>query len=132
MKQMEDWAAVQRVYKQTGSKRETARLLGISRNTVKKLLDMKQEPSYQRSSYPSKIEQFKEQIIEWRCAPYEFNGTRIYRELKSRGYQANIIICLKREWHNQTLCSFYQICATSHILSIDEAGYFYGTQVFSI
>ena len=40
MKQMEDWAAVQRVYKQTGSKRETAKVLGIARNTVKKLLDM--------------------------------------------------------------------------------------------
>lgn len=39
-------------------------------------------------------------------------------------YQANIIICLKREWHNQTLRSFYQICAISHIKRIDEAGYF--------
>ena len=27
MKHMEDWAAVQRVYKQTGSKRETAKVL---------------------------------------------------------------------------------------------------------
>ena len=43
-------------------------------------------------------------------------------------YQANIIICPKREWHNQTLRSFYQICATSHILSIDEAWYFYAFQ----
>ena len=90
MKQMEDWAAVQRVYKQTGSKRETAKVLGIARNTVKKLLDMAQEPVYQRSSYPSKIDPFKEQIIEWRCAPYEFNGTRIYRELTARGYDGSI------------------------------------------
>ena len=67
---MEDWAAVQRVYKQTGSKRETAKVLGIARNTVKKLLDMAQEPVYKRSIYPSKIDPFKEQIIEWRCAPY--------------------------------------------------------------
>lgn len=87
---MEDWAAVQRVYKQTGSKRETAKVLGIARNTVKKLLDMAQEPVYQRSSYPSKIDPFKEQIIEWRCAPYEFNGTRIYRELTARGYDGSI------------------------------------------
>ncbi|MCR5746802.1 MAG: IS21 family transposase [Lachnospiraceae bacterium] len=90
MKQMEDWAAVQRVYKQTGSKRKTAKVLGISRNTVKKLLDMVQEPVYQRSNYPSKIDPFKEQIIEWRCAPYEFNGTRIYRELTARGYEGSI------------------------------------------
>ena len=90
MKQMEDWAAVQRVYKQTGSKRETAKLLGIARNTVKRLLDMAQEPVYKRSIYPSKIDPFKEQIIEWRCAPYEFNGTRIYRELTARGYDGSI------------------------------------------
>ena len=87
---MEDWAAVQRVYKQTGSKRETAKLLGIARNTVKRLLDMAQEPVYKRSIYPSKIDPFKEQIIEWRCAPYEFNGTRIYRELTARGYDGSI------------------------------------------
>jgi ATP-dependent Clp protease ATP-binding subunit ClpX len=35
---LQDWAAVQRVYKQTHSKRKTAEILGISRNTVKKLL----------------------------------------------------------------------------------------------
>lgn len=90
MKQMEDWAAVQRVYKQTGSIRGTARLLGIARNTVKRLLGMKNEPVYKRSVYPSKLESFKDQIIEWRCAPYEFNGTRIFNELKNRGYDGSI------------------------------------------
>lgn len=90
MKHMEDWAAVQRVYKQTGSKRETAKVLGIARNTVKRLLEMDHEPVYQRCIYPSKIDPFKEQIIEWRCAPYEFNGTRIYRELQKRGYEGSI------------------------------------------
>jgi len=37
VKDLEDWAAVQKVYKQTKSKRATAEILGISRNTVKKL-----------------------------------------------------------------------------------------------
>ncbi len=37
MKDLEDWAAVHRVYKQTGSKRATAEMLGIARNTVKRL-----------------------------------------------------------------------------------------------
>lgn len=87
---MEDWAAVQRVYKQTRSKRETARVLGIARNTVKKLLEMDHEPAYRRKVYPSKLDPFKEQIVEWRCAPYEFNGTRIFRELKTRGYGGSI------------------------------------------
>ena len=90
VKDLEDWAAVHRVYKQTKSKRSTARILGISRNTVKKLLLMKEKPQYNRNIYPSKIDPYKEQIIEWRCEPYDFNGTRIFRELKSRGYTGSI------------------------------------------
>ena len=86
MYELQDWAAVQRVYKQTGSKRETARILGISRNTVRKLLKLTEPPSYHRTDYKSCIDGYKEQIITWRCKPYEFNGTRIYRELKALGY----------------------------------------------
>ena len=36
------------------------------------------------------------------------------RKQTMSAYQANIIICLKREWHNQTLRSFYQISASLH------------------
>lgn len=90
MYRLQDWAAVQRVYKQTGSKRETARILGISRNTVKKLLALDQEPEYSRTVYRSCLDGYKEQVIEWRCEPYEFNGTRIFRELKKKGYTGSI------------------------------------------
>ena len=83
MKQMEDWAAVHQVYKQTHSKRATAKILGISRNTVKKLLDMEHEPTYNRTRYPTKIDAYKDQITEWRC-------TRIFRELVKRGYDGSI------------------------------------------
>lgn len=88
MYRLQDWAAVQRVYKQTKSKRETARLLGISRNTVKSLLAMKEPPQYKRAIYKSCIDQYREQIIEWRCK--DFNGTRIYNELQKRGYEGSI------------------------------------------
>ena len=90
MKDLEDWAAVQKVYKQTKSKRATARLLNISRNTVKRLLAMTEPPVYHRTSYSSKLDEYKELIIEWRCEPYNFNGTRIFRELKARGYDGSI------------------------------------------
>ena len=90
MYRLQDWAAVQGVYKQTGSKRETARILGISRNTVKKLLEMREEPVYKRVGYKSCLDEYKELIIEWRCKPYEFNGTRIFKELKNRGYTRSI------------------------------------------
>ena len=59
MKDLEDWAAVHIVYKQTKSKRATARILGISRNTVKKLLEKKEDPEYHRTIYHSKIEPYK-------------------------------------------------------------------------
>lgn len=90
MKDLEDWAAVHKVYKQTQSKRATASILGISRNTVKKLLSMKEEPVYHRTEYHSKIDSYKGLIMEWRCEPYRFNGTRIFRELKARGYDGSI------------------------------------------
>lgn len=90
MYKLQDWAAVHRVYKQTKSKRKTANILGISRNTVKKLLQLKEEPKYNRVTYKSKIDPYKEQIITWRCEPYLFNGTRIFEELKKKGYDGSI------------------------------------------
>ncbi len=90
VKNLKDWAAVQRVYKQTHSKHATAKILGMARNTVKRLLEMDEAPTYHRTIYPSKLDEYKELIIEWRCPPYEFNGTRIFRELKQRGYTGSI------------------------------------------
>ena len=90
MKELEDWAAVQKLYKQTRSKRATAKILGISRNTVKRLLAMTDPPVYHRTKYSSKLDDYKELIIEWRCEPYDFNGTRIFRELKKKGYTGSI------------------------------------------
>ena len=87
MKDLEDWVAVQKVYKSTKSKRATAELLGISRNTVRKLLELSAPPVYQRTQYSSKLDSYKEQIYIWRCEPYSFNGKRIFRELKKRGYE---------------------------------------------
>lgn len=87
---MQDWAAVQRVYKQTKSIRRTAEILGMARNTVRRLLKKDEEPSYKRGSYRSCIDPYKEQIVLWRCKPYEYNGTRIYKELQKRGYEHSI------------------------------------------
>ena len=54
MYDLQDWAAVQRVYKQTRSKRATAKILGMSRNTVRSLLEEKEAPVYKRTVYKSK------------------------------------------------------------------------------
>ena len=73
MYDLQDWAAVQRVYKQTRSKRATAKILGMSRNTVRSLLEEKEAPVYKRTVYKSKIDGFKEQIIEWRTVSFQWN-----------------------------------------------------------
>ena len=59
MYDLQDWAAFQRVYKQTRSKRATAKILGMSRNTVRSLLEEKEAPVYKRTVYKSKIDGFK-------------------------------------------------------------------------
>jgi len=87
---LQQWAAVQELYKKKIPKAQIARQLGMSRNTVKRLLKLKTEPQYSREHYPSKLDGYKELIFEWRCSPYEFNGTRIFRELKKRGYKGSI------------------------------------------
>ena len=56
MYDLQDWAAVQRVYKQTRSKRATAKILGMSRNTVRSLLEEKETSVYKRPVYNSKID----------------------------------------------------------------------------
>ena len=72
MYDLQDWAAVQKVYKQTKSKRKTAKILGMSRNTVRKLLELTEAPVYNRTSYRSCIDDYKELVIEWRCEPYSY------------------------------------------------------------
>lgn len=86
MYKLQDWAAVQKVYKQTGSKRKTAELLHMSRNTVRSLLKQAEEPAYNSSHRKSCIDPFLEDVINWRGPPYYFNGTRIFRELQKIGY----------------------------------------------
>ena len=51
---------------------------------------MTEPPVYRRTEYSSKIDEYKELVIEWRCDPYNYNGTRIFRELKERGYTGSI------------------------------------------
>ena len=90
MYKLQDWAAVQRIYRETKSIRATARLLDMARNTVRSLLDANEEPKYNRTVCKSVIDDYKEQIIEWRCKPFEYNGTRIFRELQKIGYKGSI------------------------------------------
>jgi len=68
-----------------------ARTLKMSKNTVKKLIKAEEAPKYQREYYKTKIDKYKPQITKWYLDPeYDFNGTRIHRELKKLGYTGSI------------------------------------------
>lgn len=88
---MQDWIAVKRLYKNGVKKQQIAKQLHMSRNTVKRLLKAKEEPSYTRNVYRSKVDSYQELITEWYLSPeYSYIGTRIYRELKKLGYTGSI------------------------------------------
>jgi len=91
VKNLQDWAAVHKLHKKNKKVAEIARDLEMSRTTVYKLLAMDEEPVYARNDYPCKVDVYADKIIQWRFNPdYDFNGTRIFRELKKLGYEGSI------------------------------------------
>ena len=70
MKNLQEWAAVQELYKRKVPIKRIAEQLGMSRNTVKKLIKCTEQPKYHREHYKSKLDPYMEQILEWRCEPY--------------------------------------------------------------
>ena len=91
MKDLQQWAAVHELYKRKINISQIAKQLGMSRNTVKKLLREKEVPRYLRTHYPSKMDVYMDRIIMWRTmSEYDYNGTRIYKELKALGYAGSI------------------------------------------
>jgi transposase len=91
VKNLKEWAAVQELHKRKVPILRIAKQLKISRNTVKRLIKLKEEPKYTRNYYPSKVTPYMDQIVIWRTSTeYNFNGTRIFRELKQKGYQGSI------------------------------------------
>lgn len=88
---MQDWITVNRLYKKGVPIRQIARQLKISRNTVRKLIKLKEEPKYSRNHYETKVDKYKDDINMWYLDPlYNFNGTRIFRELIKKGYTGSI------------------------------------------
>lgn len=91
MKDLQQWAAVRELHKRKVSKLQIAKQLGMSRNTVKRLIKLREEPKYTRQNYATKVDSYMNLIIKLRLSPeYDFNGTRIFRELKKLGYKGSI------------------------------------------
>lgn len=85
---MEDWVTIKnlRAKNPNISLRELGRLLGISHNTVKKALGRDSPPEYIRPQKISeKLVPFEEVIFEM-VNIKKFKGSRIFEEIKSKGY----------------------------------------------
>lgn len=90
MKDVQDWYAVKKLEKEGVKIREISRQLNMARNTVKKLMKLKEPPIYQREDYPTKIEPYKKLIQNWYLNPeLDFKGSRIYKELLKIGYNGS-------------------------------------------
>ncbi len=88
---MQDWIAVKRLYRSGMKIKAISRQLGMSKNTVKKLIKLDEEPKYMRFVNTTKIDGYKTQIRRWYLEPeFNFIGTRIFRELKLLGYTGSI------------------------------------------
>ena len=85
---MEDWVTIKNLKaKNPGmSLREIGKLLGISHNTVKQALGRDSPPEYIREKKISeKIAQFEEVIFNMLNVK-KYKGSRIFEEIKSKGY----------------------------------------------
>lgn len=87
VKDLRDWYTVKNMHNKGVPIKQIARELGMSKNTVKKLIKQEDEPKYLRTVSVSKIDEYKDQIRVWYLEKqYDFNGTRIYNELCKLGY----------------------------------------------
>jgi transposase len=85
---MEDWVTIKNLKKKNPalSFRQIGDLLGISHNTVSSALKREELPQYKRvQKISKKLQPFEEVIFEM-FNKHNYKGSRIYEEIKSKGY----------------------------------------------
>jgi len=87
---MQQWATIRQLGQQKYGKREIARMLGVSRNTVKRALGQEDVPKYRRTKFPvKKIDPFS-RVVKDMLWKKKFIGTRILTEIKKEGYTGSL------------------------------------------
>ena len=93
MYQVQDWAEVHRLfYRQGWSKSKIAELLGMSRNTVVRLLELVEPPQYQRASRGSKLDPYRGSIVKMLDTDPTVAATVVIEHLRRDGYGGGITI----------------------------------------
>ena len=107
MYQVQDWAEVHRLVSREGwSKAEVAEKLGMSRNTVSRLLTLSEPPSYQRPGSGSLLDPFKTSIAAMLDQNPKVPATVMLERLRREGFRGQITIL--RDWLAEVRPSFVQ------------------------
>lgn len=93
MYQVQDCSEVHRlVDREGGSKSRVAEKLGMSRNTVSRLLELSEPPVYERPSRGSKLDRFKVSIASMLDQDPKVPATAVIEHLRRDGYDGGITI----------------------------------------
>jgi len=91
--EVHDWAEVHRLFDREGwAKTRIAEKLGMSRNTVSRLLDLPEPPRYERARQGSKLDPFKGAILTMLNEDAKAPATVIIERLRRDGYDGGITI----------------------------------------
>lgn len=93
MYQVQDWAEVHRLFFREGwTKTRIAEKLGMSRNTVTRLLGLSAPPRYERKPAGSKLDPWKGAILQMLDDDARVPATVILERLRRAGYEGGISI----------------------------------------
>jgi transposase len=91
--EVHDWAEVHRLFHREGwAKTRIAERLGMSRNTVSRLLELSEPPRYERARQGSKLDPHKGSIAEMLKVDAKAPATVIIEHLRREGYDGGITI----------------------------------------
>lgn len=87
---VEKWVTIKNLAREGYGKRTIARMLGISRNTVRRALASEEPPRYTRQKQnETKLDPYKDQV-EYMYLEQNLIGTRIFEEIVAKGYTGSI------------------------------------------
>ena len=93
MYEVQDWAEVHRLFHRGGwAKKKIAEELGMSRNTVTRLLELTEPPQYERKSTGSKLDAYKGSIAKMLDVDPTVSARVILEHLRPEGYEGGITI----------------------------------------
>lgn len=85
------------------SQRAVSKMLRVHRNTVRRAWDEPQPRTYQRGPRASKLDDFKEQLLSRLTSHPGLRATRLYREIRERGFGGGYEIVKRwcRAWRRE-------------------------------